>query len=95
MFAFCYKNEFSQHRCKNSDYRANKTGKQSCFQHKCGYCGQPISAESGTSRTKEKKFYYKCNGRKKYQNGCTKITIKKELLEEFVIEFILGELKCK
>ena len=58
-------------------------------------CGQPISAESGTSRTKEKKFYYKCHGRKKYQNGCTKTTIKKELLEEFVVEFILGELKCK
>ena len=81
---------------------ANKTGTRSIQavyllrgKLKCGYCGQPISAESGTSRTKEKKFYYKCHGRKKYQNGCTKTTIKKELLEEFVVEFILGELKCK
>ena len=81
---------------------ANKTGSRSVQtvyllrgKLKCGYCGQPISAESGTSRTKEKKFYYKCHGRKKYQNGCTKTTIKKELLEEFVVEFILGELKCK
>ena len=81
---------------------ANKTGSRSVQTNyllrgklKCGYCGQPISAESGTSRTKEKKFYYKCHGRKKYKNGCTKTTIKKELLEEFVVEFILGELKCK
>lgn len=77
----------------------NKTGSRSVKtvyllrgKLRCGYCGQPISAESGASRTGEKKYYYKCHGRKKYKNGCTKTTIKKELLEEFVIEFILGEL---
>ncbi len=79
---------------------SNKTGSRSVQtvyllrgKLRCGYCGQPISAESGTSRTREKKFYYKCHGRKKYKNGCTKTTIKKELLEEFVVEFIIGELK--
>ena len=79
---------------------ANKTGTRSIQavyllrgKLKCGYCGQPISAESGTSHNKEKKYYYKCHGRKKYKNGCTKTTLKKELLEEFVIEFILEELK--
>lgn len=79
---------------------ANKTGSRSVQtvyllrgKLKCGYCGQPISAESGTSRTGKKNFYYRCHGRKKYKNGCTKDTIKKELLEEFVVEFILGELK--
>ena len=78
----------------------NKTGSRSVKtvyllrgKFRCGYCEQPISAESGASRTGEKKCYYKCHGRKKYKNGCTKTTIKKELLEEFVIEFILGELK--
>ena len=59
----------------------------------CGYCGKPISAESGTSHTGTKKHYYKCVGRKKYRNGCTKTVVKKELLEEFVIDFIIGELK--
>ena len=79
---------------------ANKTGSRSVQtvyllrgKLKCGYCGMPISAESGASHTGEKKYYYKCHGRKKYKNGCTKTTIKKELLEEFVIEFVLGELK--
>ena len=79
---------------------ANKTGSRSVQtvyllrgKLKCGYCGQPISAESGTSHNKEKKYYYKCHGRKKYKNGCTKTTLKKELLEEFVIKFVLEELK--
>ncbi len=79
---------------------SNKTGSRSVQtvyllrnKLKCGYCGMPISAECGTSHTKERKYYYKCRGRKKYRNGCTKTTIKKELLEEFVIDFILGELK--
>ena len=79
---------------------ANKTGTRSIQavyllrgKLKCGYCGQPISAESGTSHNKEKKYYYKCHGRKKYKNGCTKTTLKKELLEEFVIKFVLEELK--
>ncbi len=79
---------------------SNKTGSRSVQtvyllrnKLKCGYCGMPISAECGTSHTKERKYYYKCRGRKKYRKGCTKTTIKKELLEEFVIDFILGELK--
>jgi hypothetical protein len=61
----------------------------------CGYCGKPICAETGTSHTGAKKHYYKCSGRKKYKNGCIKTAIKKELLEEFVVDFILGELYQK
>jgi len=61
---------------------------------RCGYCGKPISAECGTARNGEKKYYYKCVGRKKHHNGCEKKVLKKELLEEFVINFIIGEL-CK
>lgn len=59
----------------------------------CGYCGKPISAENGTSHSGKRRYYYKCVGRKKHKNGCTKTTLKKELLEEFVVEFIIGELK--
>ena len=58
------------------------------------YCGKPISAECGTARNGKKKYYYKCVGRKKHHNGCEKTVLKKELLEEFVINFIISEL-CK
>ena len=61
---------------------------------RCGYCGKPISAECGTARNGKKKYYYKCVGRKKHHNGCEKTVLKKELLEEFVINFIISEL-CK
>lgn len=81
---------------------ANKYGKRSTKvvyllrgMLRCGYCGKPISAECGTSRTGERKYYYKCVGRKKYKNGCMKNAIKKDLLENFVINFILRELSSK
>ena len=69
----------------------NKFGKRSVktvylLRHKvkCGYCGRPISAETGTARNSEIKRYYKCIGRKKDNNGCMKTQIPKDFLEEFV-----------
>lgn len=59
---------------------------------KCGYCGMPISAESGTKRNGEKANYYKCIGIKKYHNGCNKETVRQDVLEEFVINTIIEEL---
>ncbi len=44
---------------------------------------------------KRRSFIINVTVAKKHKNGCTKATIKKELLEEFVVEFILGELKRK
>lgn len=77
----------------------NKYGKRSVqvtylLRHKlkCGYCGHPISAESGTSSNGEVIHYYKCHGRKKYRNGCEKTALRKEFLENFVLENILREL---
>lgn len=77
----------------------NKYGKRSVqvtylLRHKlkCGYCGHPISAESGTSSNGEVIHYYKCHGRKKYRNGCEKTALRKEFLENFVLESILREL---
>jgi hypothetical protein len=61
---------------------------------KCGYCGSSITAESGTSKTGEKKRYYKCIGRK-HNNGCTKSMQRKEFLEEFVLNAILTYLTDK
>lgn len=55
---------------------------------KCGYCGMPIIAECGTAKNGTKKHYYKCSGRKS-KNGCTKLMVRKEPFEEFILENIL------
>ena len=56
---------------------------------KCGYCGQPISAECGTAKSGEVKRYYKCLGRK-HNNGCKKEMVRKEFLEDFVLENVIA-----
>ncbi len=58
----------------------------------CGYCGKSISAETGTTSNKTVRHYYKCIGRKKYQNGCQKTTVRKEFLEELVINAIVEQM---
>lgn len=77
----------------------NKFGKRSIktvylLRHKvkCGYCGRPISAETGTARNGEVKRYYKYIGRKKDNNGCIKTQIPKDFLEEFVSNVIIEKL---
>ncbi len=78
--------------------RKNKYGKRSVkvtylLRHKlkCGYCGQSINAECGTSQNGEKKYYYKCWGRK-HNNGCKKTVIRKDILESIVLENVVGAL---
>ena len=70
----------------------NKHGKQSTttvylLRHKlyCGYCGSTIVADGGTGRNGEVQHYYKCTGRRK-KNGCKQPVVRKELLENFVVE---------
>ena len=77
---------------------SNKYGKRSVdviylLRHKikCGYCGQPISAECGTSKTGAKKRYYKCFGRKNH-NGCKKSMIRKDYLENIILSTVIDEL---
>lgn len=55
---------------------------------KCGYCGQSINAECGTSRNGKVKRYYKCFGRKR-NSGCKKSMVQKETLENLVISTIM------
>ena len=55
---------------------------------KCGYCGQSINAECGTSKNGKRKHYYKCFGRKR-NSGCKKKMIQKDLLEKLVVEAII------
>ena len=59
---------------------------------KCGYCGEPISAECGTSSKGNKRRYYKCLGKKKHTTNCNKQTLRKEILENFVMDILLKEL---
>ncbi|HIT62484.1 MAG TPA: recombinase zinc beta ribbon domain-containing protein [Candidatus Caccovivens faecavium] len=59
---------------------------------KCGYCGEPISAECGTTSQGKKRRYYKCLGKKRHTTNCNKQTLRKEILENFVIDILLKEL---
>ena len=60
---------------------------------KCGYCGQSVIGENGTAKNGERKYYYKCRGRKSHITDCNNPAIRKEILEQIVIENILNELK--
>lgn len=53
----------------------------------CGKCGAMMTGEIGTSKTSTKYRYYKCNQAKKKK--CDKKTVRKEWLENLVIETIL------
>lgn len=79
----------------------NKFGKRSVkadflLRHKikCGYCGQSINAESGTTKNGTRVYYYKCNGRKKRLNDCQKSMVRKEVLEELVLNAVIEELNA-
>ena len=79
----------------------NKFGKRSVkadflLRHKikCGYCGQSINAESGTTKNGTRVYYYKCNGRKKRLNDCQKSMVRKEVLEELVLNTVIEELNA-
>ena len=50
----------------------------------CGYCGALMFGESGTSRTGEVHRYYKCSTAKKHK-GCKKKTVRKQWLEDLVV----------
>lgn len=50
----------------------------------CGYCGGPISSETGTSKTGKIHRYYKCRNKKSGKTKCQLKPIKKEWLEDFV-----------
>ncbi len=51
----------------------------------CGYCRKPVSSESGTSKSGAVMRYYKCSGKRK-DKTCPNIPVRKELLEQIVID---------
>ena len=79
--------------------KSNVNGKRSIetvylLRHKikCGYCRQSIIAECGTGKSGKRKYYYKCHGRKNMRNGCKKAPIRKDIIENFIIQNIVAEL---
>ena len=59
---------------------------------KCGYCGQSVIGENGTAKSGERKYYYKCRGRKSKITDCNNPAIRKEVLEKIVIDNIMLEM---
>lgn len=53
----------------------------------CGKCGAMMTGEIGTSHTDKKYRYYRCNQSK--QHKCDKKTVKKDWIEELVIDEII------
>ena len=51
----------------------------------CGYCGAYLCGESGTSRTGVVHHYYKCVSVKKKRTDCHKKPVRKEWLEDVVV----------
>lgn len=51
----------------------------------CGYCGAYLCGESGTSRTGVAHHYYKCVSVKKKRTDCHKKSVRKEWIEDLVI----------
>lgn len=60
---------------------------------KCGYCGKSIVGDNGTSRQGERKYYYKCRGRKQKLNDCHKQAIRKDILENIVLERVIEQIQ--
>jgi len=53
----------------------------------CGHCGRAMIGDSGTSRSGAVHYYYACQGHKN-RLGCDKKSIRKDTLEDFVLDFI-------
>ena len=53
----------------------------------CGYCGKPITSETGTAKSGSVKRYYKCSGKKK-GNPCQNLAVRKDVLEQIIVDAI-------
>ena len=58
----------------------------------CGYCGERINGSSGTNKDGVRRYYYRCEGKRKNSSGCQKTALPKDLFERFVIHKVIGEL---
>jgi len=53
----------------------------------CGHCGKPMVGDSGTSKTGTSHYYYSCQSKKR-RAGCDKCSVRKDYLEDKVIDFL-------
>ena len=53
----------------------------------CGHCSRPMVGDAGTSKTGDVHHYYACQGKKR-RTGCNKKSVRKEALEDAVINFV-------
>ena len=88
---------FNKVRAKVLDNRYGKHSEDICYLLKekiiCGYCGMSIVGENGTARNGERRYYYKCRGRKANINDCHKQAIRKEVLERIVIDSVIEHIQ--
>ena len=56
----------------------------------CGHCGRPMVGDSGTSKTGATHYYYSCQSHKR-RLGCSKKSVRKEVLEDKVIDFLVDQ----
>lgn len=72
---------------KNNHYGKASTKTPFLLRNKivCGYCGGIISSTAGTARVGEVRKYYKCSTRKTGKE-CQKKLVRKEILEDFVVD---------
>ena len=54
----------------------------------CGHCKEPMVGLSGTGRHGELHYYYVCQGRRKKKNGCKKKNVRRDSIEQKVIQSI-------
>jgi len=53
---------------------------------KCGYCHKPVTSDAGTSQNGEVMRYYKCGLKKQDTRLCRKKSIRKEIIEQIIID---------
>ena len=51
----------------------------------CGICNHNYQGDSGTSKTGNKYYYYKCHGKKQRKTKCNSRAFKKEWLEDLIL----------
>ena len=57
----------------------------------CGLCGSSMIGDSGTSRDGTRYYYYSCQAHKA-RKGCAKKTVRKDWLENLVVDYILDNI---
>ena len=74
------KKQMRHHETRTSDFLL--TGKAFC-----GKCHKPMVGDSGTSKTGDTHYYYSCQSKKR-RAGCDKCSVRKDYLEDKVIDFL-------